>query len=90
MLLQISSKLGVLAWFKINQKQIVELFCINKNKPAMECDGKCYLKEKLEEVDNPEHNQNKQTNNTTKNIKYHSVSKRLFTISVGASFCYHI
>ena len=33
--------------FKLNQDSISALFCINKDKPEMKCDGKCYLKKSL-------------------------------------------
>jgi hypothetical protein len=36
------------AAFKINQDYISAVFCINKDKPTMKCDGKCYLKKNLE------------------------------------------
>jgi hypothetical protein len=47
MLLQLTNKLGIITWFKINQKQLTALFCVNKNKPELKCDGKCYLKNSL-------------------------------------------
>jgi len=31
----------------INYDYIVEVLCINKDKPELECDGKCYLKDQL-------------------------------------------
>ena len=36
--------------FKIHQESIAEEHCINKDKPEMNCDGKCYLKEQLSKV----------------------------------------
>lgn len=33
--------------FEIHRKAITALFCINKEKPEMECDGKCYLKKQI-------------------------------------------
>jgi len=33
----------------INYDYIVEVLCINKDKPELECDGKCYLKDQLSE-----------------------------------------
>lgn len=36
------------AAFKLNQEYISSVFCINKSKPEMKCDGKCYLKKLLE------------------------------------------
>lgn len=34
--------------FILNQKQIAELFCVNKDKPELSCDGKCELGRRLE------------------------------------------
>lgn len=53
-LLQLCNKVGILTWFKINQKEITELFCINKSKPELACDGKCYLKYKLQKATDSE------------------------------------
>lgn len=33
--------------YAINKEYIAENFCINKDKPEMHCDGKCFLAEKL-------------------------------------------
>jgi hypothetical protein len=33
--------------YELNKAYIVENFCINKDKPMMNCDGKCYLSEQL-------------------------------------------
>lgn len=35
--------------FTINQKYIIENFCVNKDKPELACDGKCYLMQKINE-----------------------------------------
>lgn len=35
--------------FTMNQKYIIDNFCVNTDKPAMNCDGKCYLATKLKE-----------------------------------------
>jgi hypothetical protein len=36
-----------LAAFKLNQVDITNALCINKDKPAMKCDGKCFLNKTL-------------------------------------------
>lgn len=36
----------------VNQAEIIELFCINKEKPIIKCDGKCHLATQLAEVEN--------------------------------------
>lgn len=33
--------------FTINQKYIIDNFCINKDSPELKCDGKCYLAEQI-------------------------------------------
>lgn len=35
--------------FTINRKYIIENFCINKDKPELACDGKCFLMQKMNE-----------------------------------------
>lgn len=35
----------------INQAEITELFCVNKEKPKLECNGKCHLAKELVKVD---------------------------------------
>jgi len=37
----------VLIEFKVNQKFIAETLCENKDKPELNCEGKCYLKTQL-------------------------------------------
>lgn len=34
-----------------NQSEIAELFCINKEKPKLQCNGKCHLATELSKVD---------------------------------------
>ena len=38
----------------INQTEIAELFCINKDKPKLECNGKCHLATQMEKVETEE------------------------------------
>jgi len=35
----------------VNQAEITELFCVNKEKPKLECNGKCHLAKELVKVD---------------------------------------
>ncbi|WP_420570756.1 hypothetical protein [Kordia sp.] len=39
-----------LANYLINQDYIAEFLCINKDKPELECNGKCYLAKQLKET----------------------------------------
>jgi hypothetical protein len=36
----------------VNQTEIIELFCANKDKPVLQCNGKCHLATQLAEVEN--------------------------------------
>jgi hypothetical protein len=46
-------QLGMVTYFQLNQQFIADVLCINKEKPALQCHGKCYLKKKLEVTDIP-------------------------------------
>ncbi len=41
--------IGTYAWFLYHQDYIADVFCINKDKPALHCEGKCFLMERLAE-----------------------------------------
>ena len=43
--------------YVINQDYIAEYLCINKDKPEMDCNGKCYLMQKIQQ-ENEEKKQN--------------------------------
>jgi len=43
-------QMGYTAWFYANQVEIAELFCINKDKPQLQCNGQCHLKKELNNV----------------------------------------
>jgi hypothetical protein len=57
------SKLLIYADFKSNQKYIAAVLCENKEKPKLNCQGKCYLTKKLKEAEEKE---KKQENNAQK------------------------
>jgi hypothetical protein len=40
--------------FKINQDFIAEFLCINKDKPALKCNGNCHLAKELKKIDDKE------------------------------------
>jgi hypothetical protein len=47
----------VMADFYINIEKITLQLCINKSKPELHCNGKCYLKKKLESEQRQQHEQ---------------------------------
>lgn len=48
------SRFFVYAGFELNKKYIVDNLCINRTKPWLHCDGKCYLMKKLKQAANKE------------------------------------
>lgn len=55
-MLQCTMKTIITIDFLVQQNYIIKTRCINKNKPQLHCNGKCYLKKKL----NAENNQEQQ------------------------------
>jgi hypothetical protein len=47
MMIQSLHQLGVLAFYKLKKDVFVEAFCINKDKPDLCCQGKCFLEKQL-------------------------------------------
>jgi len=45
-------KLSVIINFSLYQEEIIANCCINKNRPELECYGKCYLQKQIRTVDN--------------------------------------
>lgn len=37
--------------YELNVEEITELFCVNKDQPALMCNGKCYVKDELIDID---------------------------------------
>lgn len=51
---QLVLKLGVVAWYQVNKDYIAKNLCENRNKPELNCCGKCYLRKQLKKVDGHE------------------------------------
>ena len=47
MMLQVFSTSLILLNYGINQTSIIENFCVNKEEPELECNGKCHLKKQI-------------------------------------------
>lgn len=47
MLLQIFSKVLIVADYQANKEYIMAFLCINRDKPELQCEGKCHLSKKL-------------------------------------------
>lgn len=57
----------------INQTEIAELFCINKEKPELQCGGKCHLATQLNQVEDDEDDQPFSQRNINYNIEITSL-----------------
>lgn len=49
---QFVAKLGIIVWYNANIDYVAQELCENKDKPKLQCNGKCYLKKQLDKVDN--------------------------------------
>ncbi len=49
-------QLGLFAWYSINKQAITEQLCVNKAKPELHCEGKCYLGKQLKKAEEGEKN----------------------------------
>lgn len=47
-------KAGFIIYWKANQAYITATLCENKDKPEMNCNGKCYLNKQLKKADDTE------------------------------------
>jgi len=45
------TKTAVLVYWKVNQARIIEEYCVNKNKPELDCGGCCHLKKQLDKIE---------------------------------------
>jgi len=53
-MLQVLGKFMVLVDYSLNKNYIANVLCVNKNKPKMHCNGKCYLKKQLKKEETKE------------------------------------
>lgn len=42
------SQFGVVMYYQLNIDSIVEKYCVNKERPMLKCNGKCYLSSQLQ------------------------------------------
>lgn len=54
-------KLSVIATFELNRADIIERYCVNKDKPKLSCNGNCYLQKQLDKLDQTQHQQDDKT-----------------------------
>lgn len=49
---------GYFSYFQLNVDYIIENYCINKERPELDCNGKCYLMEQLAAADDQKRQDN--------------------------------
>ena len=54
--------LGLCAYYQLNKKMIADKLCVNKSKPQMHCDGKCFLSKQLKKAEENEKRQSQSLN----------------------------
>jgi hypothetical protein len=54
--------------FYENQKSIADKYCINKSKPQLHCNGKCYLTKQLKALNDDESSNNSNSPKLTINV----------------------
>lgn len=54
LLLQTFSREVVVLDYQVHKERITELFCVNKDKPALHCNGKCHLAKQLRKASDSE------------------------------------
>ncbi len=60
MLLQTFSKVLLVVDYQANKEYIMEFLCINRDKPELECEGKCHLAKNLKKQEDAEKNSKEQ------------------------------
>ena len=43
--------------FELNKENIIKNYCVNKNRPELHCDGKCFLSKKIKSAQEKEEQQ---------------------------------
>ena len=54
MLLQTFSREVIIVDYQVHKARITELFCVNKDKPQLKCNGKCHLAKQLRKASDTE------------------------------------
>jgi hypothetical protein len=52
------ASIGWEIWYQLDQKRIEQEKCVNKDRPAMKCNGKCYLAKQLKKLEEAEAKKN--------------------------------
>lgn len=60
--------------YSLRKDYIIEAYCINKNRPELRCDGKCFLAQKIQESKEKEAKENFLQKVFSSDLSNHSIS----------------
>src|SRR6201996_7324458 len=66
------SRYFIYAGFELNQKYIAENLCVNRNKPWLHCNGKCYFAKKLKQAQEKQNSEESQSQKNLFQVAYHA------------------
>ncbi len=79
------SRIWILVDFAVNQDFIATVLCINKDKPELQCNGKCHLAKQIKQQEEKENNGNTPAESKTKTevifIDNHSIEIPTYTLT---------
>lgn len=77
-----------LAEYAVNYDYIVTTLCVNKNKPEIHCNGKCYLSKELAKTNDSESSPLQKTKNSGQKILDIYILPEVTEISVNEKFLF--
>ena len=77
--------LAIYAYYAINKETIAKTLCVNKSKPMLHCQGKCYLSKQLKKA---EENEKKQSQSLRE--KDEVISFQLNSLAIAYIPTYHL
>lgn len=51
--------MGYVVYYELNLEYVIQEYCVNKKRPKLNCDGKCYLMKKLSMANDNSNNDEK-------------------------------
>jgi hypothetical protein len=76
---------SITAWFHLNRTYIASKFCVNKTKPELRCNGKCFLSKKLKEAEKKQEQQLPQQVKQWVEISPCTISTISYTIQIPSN-----
>lgn len=88
LMFQVFLKVSIIGSFYFNQSYISNNLCINRDKPASHCNGKCYLKKQLNKADEAKNNPKTNSRKQRIQLQEYIVTRNIYKIfQAGISIC---